>query len=98
MDHPVSDTVLGHVLTGTATRQELREVVAHLLRGCPDCAGRLRARLRREVPDAAYDRALDRLEASLRAALEEPESAVSVLWAVVDKGRRGGRGLALLGR
>jgi hypothetical protein len=87
MDHPVSDAVLGHALAGTASRKEMGELVAHLLRGCPDCACRLQAMLRREVPAGAYDRVLDRFEASLRSALEEPDDADAVLLSVVTGGQ-----------
>jgi hypothetical protein len=101
MDHPVSDATLGHVMAGTASREELRTVVAHLLHGCPDCAGRLRALLAPPQPDGAYDRALGRFEAGLRAALEAPAGPVSVLWSVIEGrqpgGRGAGRGLGLPG-
>jgi hypothetical protein len=92
MDHPVSDALLAHAVAGTASRAELRTVVAHLLRGCPDCAGRLRALLAPPQPEAAYDRALGRFEAGLRAALEMPAGPVSVLWAVIEGRQPGGRG------
>ena len=36
-------------------------MVAHLLKGCADCAGRVRSFLRPEVPAEAYDGVFDRL-------------------------------------
>jgi hypothetical protein len=79
-----SDSALARLAAGTASKEELRRAVAHLLRGCPDCAERLRAQVRPPIPEAAYDAALDRFEEGLRAALEAPVGPLSRLWSVME--------------
>lgn len=79
-----SDAALARLAAGTASKEELRRAVAHLLRGCPDCAARLRRQIRPSIPEGAYDAALDRFEAGLRAALEAPVGPLSRLWSVVE--------------
>ncbi len=71
MEHPADDVLLRFLL-GATDRQENRQVVRHLLARCPRCAAALR-RMRKEPtldpplsPDA-YDAALDRAAARLRA-------------------------------
>lgn len=61
MDHPVSENNLKRFAEGASSRAESRSVVAHLVKGCADCAGRLRSFLRPEVPVEAYDGVFDRL-------------------------------------
>jgi hypothetical protein len=68
MDHPVSRDSLKRFAAGLSTRQENRSIVAHLLRGCADCAQQIHEGVRPEVPDDAYDPILAKLsgERSLR--------------------------------
>lgn len=61
MDHPVSEQNLKRFAEGVSSRAESRSVVAHLLKGCADCAGQVRSFLRPEVPAEAYDGIFDRL-------------------------------------
>jgi hypothetical protein len=79
-----SDASLARLAAGTASKEEVRRAVAHLLRGCADCAARLRAQIRPPIPEAAYDAALDHFEAGLQAALEAPLGPLSRLWSVVE--------------
>jgi hypothetical protein len=58
MDHPSEDT-LKRFAAGSASREESRAVVAHLLKGCAACARTLRALLQPEsVSRSAYEAAL----------------------------------------
>jgi hypothetical protein len=61
MDHPVSRDSLKRFAVGASTRQENRSIVAHLLKGCPDCARQIREGVRPEVPADAYDPVLARM-------------------------------------
>lgn len=61
MDHPVSRESLMRFAAGSSTRQENRSIVAHLLKGCPECARQIRGDVRPEVPEDAYDSMLARL-------------------------------------
>lgn len=83
-----SETALEHLAAGTPSPDELRIVIAHLLRGCPACGARLRELVRRPVPEGAYEGALDRFEEGLRTALEAPVGPLSRLWTVVQEGPR----------
>lgn len=68
MDHHVSEDSLKRFAAGRSSRQENRSIVAHLLRGCAQCARQIRENVRPEVPDDAYESVLTRLsgERSLR--------------------------------
>jgi len=61
MDHPISDESLNRFAAGSATRQENRSIVAHLLRGCAVCAQKVRESVRPEVPEDAYESVLGRI-------------------------------------
>jgi hypothetical protein len=61
MDHPVSRESLKRFAAGTSTRQENRSIVAHLLKGCPDCAQQIREGVRPEVTEDAYDSVLAKM-------------------------------------
>ncbi len=61
MDHPVSTDSLKRFAVGISTRQENRVIVAHLLKGCADCARQIRQSVRPEVPEDAYDTVLSKL-------------------------------------
>jgi hypothetical protein len=72
LEHPISESSLERFSKGTASKDESREIVAHLVKGCPACARRLRAYAPDPVPAGAYDAALDRLgEKSLDEMLEK---------------------------
>jgi hypothetical protein len=60
MDHPSEET-LKRFAAGTASRDESRAVVAHLLKGCASCARKIRALMepasvRREIYDSPLER------------------------------------------
>lgn len=62
MDHPSEDT-LKRFASGTASREENRAVVVHLLKGCAACTRKLRLLMEPEsVVESSYDAALDRLD------------------------------------
>lgn len=61
MDHLVTEESLKRFATGTSTRQENRSIVAHLLKGCADCAQQVRENVRPEIPDDAYEAVLSRV-------------------------------------
>ena len=79
MDHPSEET-LKRFASGTAPREEGKAVVAHLLRGCADCAQRLKSLIEPEpVVGGAYDKALDRFDRGLLASLESSISPLQTL-------------------
>ena len=61
MDHPVSVESLKRFAVGSSTRQENRVIVAHLLKGCAQCARQIRESVRPEVSEEAYDSVLSKL-------------------------------------
>ena len=61
MDHPVSTDSLKRFAAGISTRQENRVIVAHLLKGCAQCARQIRENVRPEVSEGAYDTVLSKL-------------------------------------
>lgn len=76
MDHPSEET-LKRFVAGTASREESRAVVAHLLKGCSACARKLRELMEPEaVSRASYEAALDRFDQEL---IERLESSVDPL-------------------
>jgi len=62
MEHPTAEILLRFSLA-TASRQESRQVVRHLLARCPACAAVLKGLLAPPVDPGVYDQALDRLAA-----------------------------------
>jgi len=60
--HP-SDDFLRRFSAGTASREESRPILAHLLHGCDTCARRLQELVRPGIPEGAYDAAFARFEA-----------------------------------
>ena len=54
MDHPIPES-LRRFATGASSRQENRVIVAHLLRGCAQCARLIREGQRLPVAEEAYD-------------------------------------------
>lgn len=70
MDHP-SEQTLKRFASGTATREERRAVVAHLLKGCTGCAHTLKAMLEPQpISHRDYDGALDRFDRRFLASLQ----------------------------
>lgn len=79
MDHPSEET-LKRFAAGTASREESRNVVAHLLKGCAQCSTRLKALMEpRSVSGGSYDAALDRFDQGMVEALEASISPVQTL-------------------
>jgi hypothetical protein len=85
MEHPWEET-LKRFVTGTAAREESLAIVAHLLKGCPACAQKIR---RLMVPEAvcrqSYDSALNRFDHGLVEALESSISPVQTLRTVLGQ-------------
>lgn len=76
MDHPSEET-LKRFATGTASREESRAVVAHLLKGCSACARKLRELMEPEaVSRTSYETPLDRFDQGL---IESLESSINPL-------------------
>jgi hypothetical protein len=76
MDHPSEET-LNRFVAGTASREESRAVVAHLLKGCSACARKLREMMEPEsVSRVSYEAALDRFDQGL---IEKLESSIDPL-------------------
>jgi hypothetical protein len=74
MDHPSEET-LKRFAAGTASREESRSVVAHLIRGCPLCATRLRSLIDPpKVAGSSYEAPLEKFDREL---VGELESSVS---------------------
>lgn len=70
MDHPSEET-LKRFAAGTASREDSRTVVAHLLKGCAACAQRLKSLMEpASVAGVSYDAALDRFDEGMIEALE----------------------------
>jgi anti-sigma factor RsiW len=76
MDHP-SEGILRSFASGTASRDDSRAVVAHLVKGCPACARKIRELMEpKAVPRSAYEDPLDRFDQGL---IEGLESSISPL-------------------
>ena len=79
MDHPSEET-LKRFAAGTASREESRNAVAHLLKGCTLCATRLKSLIEpKSVSGASYEDALDRFDQGLIEALETSINPVQTL-------------------
>lgn len=66
MDH-ISPEVLLRFADGRATREEVRSVVRHLLRGCAECGSALRQLYPAAARDErAYDEVFDRCLSRIR--------------------------------
>jgi len=72
-EHP-SDDFLRRFVAGTASRDEGRQITAHLLRGCRACADRVQVLLLPGVPMGAYDAVFKHLESSPRLGAGTPTS------------------------
>jgi hypothetical protein len=74
MDHP-SEDILQRFASGTASREESRAVVKHLVKGCPACARKIRDLIEpKAVPGPAYEDPLTRFNQGL---IEGLESSIS---------------------
>ncbi len=73
MEHPSEET-LKHFVAGTASRDESRAVVAHLVKGCRSCAAILRSLMKPvETPQKTYGDVLDRFGERLPEVVAEAE-------------------------
>src|SRR4030095_4732283 len=79
MDHPSAKT-LKRFVSRAASREESRIRVAHLLKGCAECAGQLKSLLEPEsIAGKHYDSALNRFDEGLLKALEGSISPEEIL-------------------
>ncbi|HEY0512626.1 MAG TPA: hypothetical protein VGH73_12020 [Thermoanaerobaculia bacterium] len=79
MDHPSEET-LKRFAAGTASREESRIVVAHLVKGCALCASKLRTLIEpAAVAGSTYEEALERFDQELIGSLESSVSPAQVL-------------------
>ena len=73
MEHPSEET-LKRFAAGTASRDESRTVVAHLVKGCRSCAAALRSLMKPAVtPEKTYGDVLDRFGEKLPDLRDEAE-------------------------
>lgn len=73
MEHPSEET-LKRFAAGTASRDESRAVVAHLVKGCRSCAAVLRSLLKpAETPQKTYGEVLDQFGERLPEVVAEAE-------------------------
>jgi hypothetical protein len=85
VEHPWDET-LKRFVAGTARREESFAIVAHLLRGCPACAQKIRQLMVAEpVCREAYSSALNRFDHGLIEALESSISPVQQLRTVLTQ-------------
>ena len=85
MEHPWEET-LRRFVTGAAEREESLAIVAHLLKGCPACARKIRQLMQPElVCHQSYDTALNRFDHGLVEALESSISPVQTLRTVLSQ-------------
>lgn len=56
----IQEATLKRFTEGTASREENRRVVRHLLARCPACAATIRSALRPPVSEASYDELIAR--------------------------------------
>ena len=83
MDHP-SEDILQRFVSGTASREESRAVVKHLVKGCPACARKIRDLMEpKAVPGSSYEDPLARFDQGLMEALESSISPMQTLRTVL---------------
>jgi len=70
VEHPIQDSSLERFAAGTASREEACAITRHLLKGCPQCAARLRELIRPPVEEADYGPVVD---AFVRVCLGRPK-------------------------
>jgi hypothetical protein len=86
VEHPSEET-LKRFVTGKASREENRTIVAHLLKGCAPCATKVKRLMEPgSVAGPSYDPSLERFDAGLLEALDASISPVQTLRAVLGKG------------
>jgi hypothetical protein len=79
MDHP-SEEILKRFAAGTASREESRAVVAHLIKGCALCSTRLRRLMEHPAVSAGlHEVALERFDQEMTRSLESAISPVQTL-------------------
>ena len=84
MNHP-SEEILQRFATGTASREESRTVVAHLVKGCSLCATRLRRLIEPPCVSApSYEEALERFNREMIDNLESTVSPAQTLRTVLE--------------
>jgi len=83
MEHP-SEDILRSFASGTASREESRTVVKHLVKGCPKCARKIRDFMEpKAVPGSAYEDPLVRFNQGLIEGLESSISPMQTLRTVL---------------
>jgi hypothetical protein len=83
MDHP-SEDILRRFASGTASREESRAVVKHLVKGCPACARKIRELMEpKAVPRTAYEDPLARFDQGLIEGLESSITPLQTLRTVL---------------
>ena len=83
MEHP-SEDILQRFASGTASRDESRAIVAHLVKGCPACARKIRDLMEpKAVPRSAYEEPLARFDQGLIEGLESSISPMQTLRTVL---------------
>ncbi|MEA2602085.1 MAG: hypothetical protein QOF89_3077 [Acidobacteriota bacterium] len=92
MDHP-SEQTLKRFVAGTASRDESRSVVAHLLKGCAVCAKKIRALMepaavRREIYDSPLERFNQRQVETLESSINPMQALRNELSRLLDEDRR----------
>jgi hypothetical protein len=65
-EHPSPEVIVRFAAGEAVTREESRQVVRHLLHGCPACGRLLIQAFQPEVDASSYDQILDDCVASLR--------------------------------
>jgi len=79
VEHPSEET-LKRFVTGKASRDENREVVAHLLKGCALCAAKVKSLIEPDsVAGPSYDPSLERFDSGLLETLDASISSVQTL-------------------
>jgi hypothetical protein len=86
VDHPSEET-LKRFAAGKASREESRNIVAHLLKGCASCAARLKSMMEPEsAGPVSYDEALDRFDERMLETLETSISPRQTLRTILRTG------------
>ncbi|HKV07478.1 MAG TPA: hypothetical protein VJ725_05010 [Thermoanaerobaculia bacterium] len=75
-EHPTAKHLVAFA-EGRLERQQTRLIVAHLLRGCPDCRKTANEALARgrSLPDSAYDSVFERTSATVRKRQKQADAA-----------------------
>ena len=84
MKHSISESSLKRFASGTASREEGKTILAHLLRGCSTCSGKLQELMGPLEQSPGYNEVLDRFE-------QAPASAHPLGSMLVGPARHGAR-------